>query len=82
MAFPDTAVALIGNGEDVWRELPQMVLGVQVHPLQVVHPGNLLVGVHRRQDAADISLRIMEKVLRAGIPSAYTSKSEAALLWF
>lgn len=61
MALPDATVAFIGYGEDVWRQLPQMVLGVQVHPLQVVHPRNLLVGVHRCQDAADISLGIMEK---------------------
>lgn len=80
MAFPDAAVAFIRYGEDVWRELPEMVLRVQVHPLQVVHPRNLLVGVHRGQDAADISLRIMEKVLSAEILSVYTSKSEAALL--
>lgn len=74
MALPDAAVAFIGYGEDVRREFPQMVLGVLVHPLQVIHPRNLLVGVHRCQDAADISLRIMEKVLRAEIPSAYTFK--------
>lgn len=61
MALPDAAVAFISYGEDVRWKLSQMVLGVQVHPLQVVHSRNLLVGVHGCQDAADISLRIMEK---------------------
>ncbi len=34
-----------------------MVLGVQVHPLRVIHTRDLLVGVDGCQDAADISLK-------------------------
>lgn len=40
-----------------------MVFGVQVHPLRVVHTRDLLVGVDRCQDTADISLRENGKVL-------------------
>lgn len=57
MAFPDAAVAFVRHGEDVWGELPYVVLGVQVHPLRVVQARDLLVGVDGCQDAANISLK-------------------------
>lgn len=56
MALPDATVAFISHSEDVRGELPQMVLGVQVHPIEVVQARDLLVGVHGRQNAADIRL--------------------------
>lgn len=34
-----------------------MVLGVQIHPLYVIQPWDLLVGVHSCQNAANISLK-------------------------
>ncbi len=61
MAFPDAAVAFIGHSKDVWRKLPQVVLGVQVHPLWVIQTWDLLVRVDGCQDAADISLRTEKK---------------------
>lgn len=57
VAFPDAAVAFIGYSKNVWREFPQMVLGVQVHPLQVIQTRDLLVWVDSCQDAADVSLK-------------------------
>lgn len=56
MALPDATVAFVSHSKDVWGELPQMVLGVQVHPTEVVQPRDLLVGVHSCQNAADICL--------------------------
>lgn len=56
MAFPDAAVAFIGHGKDMGRELSNVVLGVQVHPVQVIQAWDLLVGVHRCQDTADVGL--------------------------
>lgn len=38
-----------------------MVLGVQVHPLEVIQARDLLVGVHSCQNAANISLKVAEK---------------------
>lgn len=56
MTLPDATVAFVRHSEDVRGELPQMVLGVQLHPIGVVQPRDLLVGVHSCQDAADICL--------------------------
>lgn len=61
MAFPDAAVAFIGHSKNVRRELPQMVLGVQIHPLEVIEAGDLLVWVDGCQDAADIGLKTPKK---------------------
>lgn len=56
MALPDATVAFVSHSEDVRRELPQMVLGVQVHPVEVIQTRDLLVGVHSCQNAANICL--------------------------
>lgn len=57
MTLPDATVAFISHSKDVWWELPKMVLGVQIHPLYVIQPWDLLVGVHSCQNAANISLK-------------------------
>lgn len=56
MALPDAAVAFVSHSKDVWGELPQMMFGVQVHPVEVIQTRDLLVGVHSCQNAADICL--------------------------
>lgn len=56
MTLPDATVAFVSHSEDVRGELPQVVLGVLVHPIEVVQPRDLLVGVHGGQNAADICL--------------------------
>lgn len=56
MTLPDATVAFVSHSKDVRGELPQMVLGVQVHPIEVVQPRDLLVGVHGCQNAAYICL--------------------------
>lgn len=57
MTFPDAAVAFVSHSENVRGKLAQMVLGVQVHPIEVVQTRDLLVGIHGCQNAADICLR-------------------------
>lgn len=57
MSLPDAAVAFVGHGKDMRRQLTQLVLGVQVHPLRVVQTWDLLVRVDGRQDAADVCLK-------------------------
>lgn len=54
--LPQRAVALIGHGEDVRRDLAQVVLAVALHGGSVVQARQQLVGVHRRQDGADVRL--------------------------
>lgn len=56
MSLPQAAVALIGYGEDVRRELPQVVAAVKVHGGWGIQPADLLVGVHCCQDGADVGL--------------------------
>lgn len=74
MALPDAAVAFISHSEDVRGELPQMVLGVQVHPIEVIQTRDLLVGVHSCQNAADICLQ-GEEVTSGSVKTKKT-------LWF
>lgn len=54
--LPQRAVALVGHGEDVRRDLAQVVLAVALHGGSVVQARQQLVGVHRRQDGADVRL--------------------------
>lgn len=54
--LPQRAVALVGHGKDVRRDLTQVVLAVALHSRVVVQAGKELVGVHRRQDGADVRL--------------------------
>lgn len=61
MAFPDAAVAFVGHSKNVWRELPQMVLGVLVHPPEVIKTWDLLVWVDSCQDAANVGLETEKK---------------------
>lgn len=55
--LPQRAVALVSHGEDVGADLAQVVAAVQLHGGAVVQAGQRLVGVHRRQDGADVRLR-------------------------
>lgn len=55
--LPQRAVALVGHGEDVRRDLAQAVAAVARHRLPVVQRRQQLVGVDRRQDGADVGLR-------------------------
>ena len=54
--LPQAAVALIGHGEDVGRELPHVVAAVHVHRGAVVQTWDLLVGIHRGQDGPYVGL--------------------------
>lgn len=54
---PQRPVALVGHGEDVWRNLSQMVTTVELHGRAVVQTGQTLVWVHCCQDRADVRLR-------------------------
>ena len=58
---PHRLVNLVGDGVDVWREVPKLLLHVRLHDVQAVQAVNTLVGVHSRQDGADISLWGMTK---------------------
>lgn len=59
--LPQRAVALVGDRKDVWRDLAQVVAAVPRHGGPVVKAGELLVGVHRRQDGADVRLKRAKK---------------------
>lgn len=55
--LPQRAVALVGDGEDVRGDFAEVVSAVHLHGRPVVQAGEQLVGVHRRQDGADVRLR-------------------------
>lgn len=55
--LPQRAVALVGDGEDVRGDFAEVVPAVRLHGGPVVQAGERLVGVHRRQDGADVRLR-------------------------
>lgn len=55
--LPQRAVALVSHGEDVRRDLAQVVAAVERHHLALVQTRDQLVRVHRRQDGADVGLR-------------------------
>lgn len=57
MSLPQTAVTLVGHGEDVRRKLPHLVFAVQVDGVGVIQARYRLVGVHGGQDGADVGLR-------------------------
>lgn len=59
--LPQRAVALIGDSKDVRRDLAQVVAAVPLHGRPVVKAREQLVGVHRRQDGADVRLKRTEK---------------------
>lgn len=61
MPLPQAAVTLVGHGKDVRRQLPHLVLAVQVHCGAVIQARYLLVGIHCRQDRTDVGLRGMKK---------------------
>lgn len=46
VALPEAAVALVGHGEDVRRNLSHVVLAVSLHGGAVVQARDALVGVH------------------------------------
>lgn len=46
MALPQAAIALVGDGENVRRELAQMALAVLLHGGALVQAGDGLIGVH------------------------------------
>lgn len=53
---PQRAIAFVSHGEDVRRELAQVVAAVALHGGPVVQARQQLVRVHRRQDGADVGL--------------------------
>lgn len=55
-SLPQRAVAFVGHSEDVRRDLAQVVSAVVLHGGLVVQARQELVGVHRRQDGADVCL--------------------------
>lgn len=55
--LPQRAIALVRHGEDVRRDLAEVVAAVVRHSLVVVQTQEQLVRVHRRQDGADVGLR-------------------------
>lgn len=57
VALPQAAVALVGHGEDVGGQLPQVALAVALHGRALVQAGDGLVGVHRGDDGADVGLQ-------------------------
>lgn len=67
IALPQAAVALVGDGEDVRRELAQMAPAVQLHGGALVQAGDGLIGVHRGDDGADVGLQAEGKG-RAALP--------------
>lgn len=46
MALPQAAIALIGDGEDVRRELAEMASAVLLHGGALVQAGDGLIRVH------------------------------------
>lgn len=57
MALPQAAVALVGHGEDVRGQLPQVALAVALHGGALVQAGDGLVGVQGGDDGADVGLQ-------------------------
>ena len=54
---PEGDVDLIGDGVDVRRFLTQLCVLIFLHQVQAVYTLNLLVGVDRTQDGANVGLR-------------------------
>ena len=54
---PEGDVDLIGDGVDVRWFLTQLCVLIFLHQVQAVYTLNLLVGVHRTQDGANVGLR-------------------------
>lgn len=67
IVLPQAAVALVGDGEDVRRELAQMAPAVQLHGGTLVQAGDGLIGVHGGDDGADVGLQAEGKG-RAALP--------------
>lgn len=57
MSLPQAAVALVGHGKDVRRQLPHLVFAVQVNGSAVVQARYLLIGIYCSQDGANVSLK-------------------------
>lgn len=57
MALPQAAIALVGYGEDVRGKLAQVAPAVLLHGGALVQASDGLVGVHRRDDGADVGLQ-------------------------
>lgn len=55
--LPQASVTLVGDGEDVGGELPQVAPAVALHGGRLVQAGDGLVGVHGGKDGADVGLR-------------------------
>lgn len=76
MSLPQTAVALIGNSKDMWWQLAQMMLTVQLHCRGIIQPSDLLIRIHSRQDRTYVSLRDREK---ASVSKGILSVIKAAI---
>lgn len=57
VALPEAAVALVGHGEDVGRDLSHVVPAVALHGGAVVQPRDALVGVHRGHYRTNVGLQ-------------------------
>lgn len=57
VALPQAAVALVGHGEDVGGQLPQVALAVALHGGALIQAGDGLVGVQGGDDGADVGLQ-------------------------
>lgn len=74
--LPQRAVALVGDRKDVGRDLAQVVAAVPLHGGPVVKAGEQLVGVHRRQDGADVRLKRTGKKKKRSI-AKHTKRQKA-----
>lgn len=59
--LPQAAVTLVGHGKDVRRQLPHLVLAVQVDCSAVIQARYLLVGIYCRQYRTNVGLRELKK---------------------
>ena len=57
VTLPQAAVALVGDGEDVGGQLPQVAFAVALHGGTLIQASDGLVGVHGGNDGADVGLQ-------------------------
>jgi hypothetical protein len=79
VTLPQAAVALVGNGKDVRRQLAQVMRAILLHGAAIVQAGDGLVGVHRGDDGADVSLQAHGGD-RAALPRAQQRQASDAVL--
>lgn len=78
VAFPEAAVALVGHGEDVRRDLSHVVLAVSLHGRAVIQPWDALVGVHGGNYRTNVGLQghsTLRAVSTPGLEQTNTSQT-------